>query len=46
MNRIPTIALRPPVQLPPKRRVQTDENRCTACGHVISPTGECIGCSE
>ena len=43
---VPTIALRPPVIMPPKRKRPEAPNTCTSCGYVLSPTGECIGCSE
>ena len=43
---IPTIALRPPVVMPPKRERADAPNRCRSCGHVITQTGECQGCSD
>ena len=43
---IPTLALRPPVAMPPKRRRPTTENQCTSCGYPLTETGECRGCSE
>lgn len=43
---VPTIALRPPVAMPPKRQRPAAENQCTSCGHMLTVTGECQGCSD
>ena len=43
---IPTIALRPPVVMPPKRERPAAANACTSCGYPLTQTGECQGCSD
>ena len=43
---VPTLALRPPVIMPPKRQRPAAENQCTSCNYALTETGECRGCSE
>ena len=43
---VPTLALRPPVAMPPKRQRASVANQCTSCDHPLTETGECRGCSE
>ena len=43
---IPKIALRPPVNMPPKRERANVANRCTSCDGVLAETGDCRGCSD
>ena len=43
---VPTLALRPPVAMPPMRQRASVANQCTSCDRPLSPTGECQGCSE